>query len=462
MQNKHVGYIAGGFLAAALAFVSGEAQAVQPDYNSLRAAGITREQFEGNKRQGKYIMPDKEHWEGALEPGENFDNFAKGSQKWAEDFFARKFSDKRFRNALESYAKTRNIKPTKVASPCKLQFLADYTQELEKELQELENLYESRDKEFAELREKDRRQDSRIKELEERPIPGQKDYSQEMDELEDEIQYLKDELESLKSVYAQPPAEEGYGGLVQPGYVVGALPAYPFGVGPIFEYYVWGGSIFCWDSFHHGFHYFGRLRDYDWDFHGKLWKSKHSGLGSNHRSDRIGPGLGGHRDNMERRHGRDPLHGRRPDLPGRRFGFDGDNRVKKKDSDRRADMSRKNNGLKNFKNDSKLKLEGFVHEGFGRQKLPNFNGSDLKNRGSELLQGHDRQMLPKEYKQQHGLDPHLGQSNLGRMEHRVPQGFPQGGTSRSFQNFQPVPQQINPGRGPGNGMPSHPRSGGRR
>jgi hypothetical protein len=288
MQNKHVGYyIGGGLLVLALAFGAEEALAVRPDYKTLQDAGIPIERFERYKSQGKYPLADKKHWEGELEPGESFDKYVDGLLKSSEESSGRTLSRPRFKNAVEKFARKKGITLPKVAAPCWEQLQWNYIEDLVEDLERLEDLYKSMENEIAGLREKDAEQDSRIKKLEERPVPEQKDYSREieqleeeydkMDKLEGEIQNLENELESLKKVRIQLPAEEAYAGpvQVQPGYVfVDVLPAYPYTIGPIFEYYVCGRSIFHWDRFHHGLRYFGRFGNYDWDFYGKYWRMK--------------------------------------------------------------------------------------------------------------------------------------------------------------------------------------------
>jgi hypothetical protein len=284
MQNKTAGYIGGGLILTAVAFGAGDANAVTPDYKSLKKAEISVQQFENNKKQGKYIMPDHDHWTGYYEPGESFDDFVRGSQRWAEGsdgFYARKFNERRFRNALEGYAKTRDIDIEKmVASPCKHQFMADYTQEVEKDLEELEGKYKSLKDDVGKLREK--------KDYSEDIARLERDYIERMGKIVDEMEYLEGELESLKDVRIQPPPEDTYAGSVevQPGYVfVNVLPVYPYGVwGPIFEYYVVGGSIFRWDPLWYGFCYYGRFGDYYWDSPGKIWRMREGHGPGHHRS----------------------------------------------------------------------------------------------------------------------------------------------------------------------------------
>jgi len=247
MKSKTAGYIGGGLLATALVFGAGEAQAVQPDYKSLKAAGITVEQFERNKKQGKYIMPEKDHWSGKLEAGESFDDFVDGLQKWAEEFYARTFNKRRFKNAVENYAKERKIVTPEVGALCKSQLEANYMRELEIELEVLEDLYNSMEKDMERLKSRYAQHDKRIADLEKRPVPEQKDYTEDLDQLKKEIQYLREERESFTSSdYAQPPAEEGQA--VAPGYS-GITEIYgepSWFVGIPYPYRIRGGYIEYW------------------------------------------------------------------------------------------------------------------------------------------------------------------------------------------------------------------------
>ena len=272
MKNAYKSLVAAG-VGLYLLFAPADGEAFYVSQKEAQKAGIKTSEI----TKTKLPMGDKVSYKGHIEDSETFDDIAKRVHEWAEDFFGTRLSYRTTRKILSDFNYYRNIELPSMSVPCKYQFMMNYVEELQKEIeqcgkpgpaekdleflkgkiQELEKLYEQ---DIVDLRGKYEQHDKRIGDLESRISAKEKHYD------------MKVEAEEREPEFAQPPVVERYQGSVsfiigQPGWIPGLPYLYGFW-GPSI-YYLDGGYWRYWgwlEPFGHGFrarrHHDGRFFDY--------------------------------------------------------------------------------------------------------------------------------------------------------------------------------------------------------